>query len=113
MGDPAERQDVITSLSKGGNAAGLLAKDDTVFRAAVDAFRAADGESFQRLLANLKIVDCELVCFWLRSKECVLECIEICGPPTVALTVDDVPKFAELVAKITGDEELIEQLADT
>ncbi|HTA72201.1 MAG TPA: hypothetical protein VK776_28165 [Bryobacteraceae bacterium] len=113
MIDPVERQDIITSLTKAGQGVGILARDETIFRAAVDAFRAADGQSFQRLLGNLNIVECEDVCFWLRSKECVLECIEICGPPTAALTVDDVPKFAELVAKITGDEELIEQLADT
>ncbi len=111
MSDPVERQDVITSLTKAGQAVGLLAQDETTFRAAVDAFRAADAESFQRLLANLKITDCDLVCFWLRSKECVLECIELCGPPKEALTVEDIPKFAELVAKITGDEELIERLA--
>jgi hypothetical protein len=111
MSDPVARQDVITSLTKAGNAVGVLAQDDTIFRAAVDAFRAADAESFQRLLANLQIADCDLVCFWLRSKECVLECIELCGPPKEALTVEDVPKFAELVVKITGDEELIERLA--
>jgi hypothetical protein len=113
MIDPVERQDVITSLIRAGQAIGLLASDETIFRAAVDAFRAADGESFQRLLANFGITDCDVVCFWLRSKECVLECIEICGPPREPFTVEDVPKFAELVAKVTGDEELVEQLADT
>lgn len=111
MNGPVERQDVITSLIKAGQAVGLVAQDDTIFRAAVDAFRAADAESFQRLLANLRITDCDLVCFWLRSKECVLECIELCGPPKERLTVEDVPKFADLVARITGDEELIERLA--
>jgi hypothetical protein len=113
MGDQVERHDVITSLTKAGNAVGILAQDDTIFRAAVDAFRATDAESFQRLLANFKIADCDLVCFWLRSKECVLQCIEFCGPPKEELTVEDIPKFAELVAKITGNEEQIERLAGT
>jgi hypothetical protein len=113
MGDQVERHDVITSLTKAGNAVGILAQDDTIFRAAVDAFRATDAESFQRLLANFKIADCDLVCFWLRSKECVLQCIEFCGPPKEELTVEDIPKFAELVAKTTGNEEQIERLAGT
>jgi hypothetical protein len=113
VNDQVERQDVISNLNKAGHAAGLLAKDDTTFRAAVDAFRASDAESFQRLLANLAITDCDLMCFWLRSKECVLECIQLCGLPKEAFTIEDIPKFAELVAKVTADEELIEVLATT
>jgi len=50
MIDPVERQDIITSLTKAGQGVGILARDETIFRAAVDAFRAADGQSFQRLL---------------------------------------------------------------
>lgn len=113
MADAVDRQQVVTSLTNAGKAMGLLAQDDTIFRATVDAFRAADAESFQRLLANLKITDCELVCLWLRSKEIVLECLELCGPPREPITVEDIPAFAEVVAKITGDEELVETLADT
>ena len=113
MADAADRQKIITNLTNAGKAMGQLARDDTIFRATVDAFRAADGESFQRLLNQLKITDCELVCFWLRSKEIVLECIELCGVPKEPITVEDIPAFAELVGKITGDEELVERLADT
>jgi hypothetical protein len=113
MSNAVDRQEIIASLINAGKSLGLLAQDDTIFRATVDAFRAVDGESFQRLLTNLKITDCELVCFWLRSKECVLECIELCGVPRQPITVDDIPKFAAAVVKITGDEELIERLADT
>jgi hypothetical protein len=112
MNDPIERQEVITSIMNGARAAGRLAENDTVFRAAVDAFRAADAESFQKLLARLKIVDCELVCFWLRSKECVLECVELCGPPEEPLDISELPRLAEIIAKITGDEELVERLAE-
>jgi hypothetical protein len=113
MNDPVERQELVTSLTLAAKAVGRLAEDDTVFRAAVDAFRAADAESFQRLLGKLEVSeDCELVCFWLRSKECVLECIELCGVPREPVNVEQIPKFAEVVAKITGDEELVERLAD-
>jgi hypothetical protein len=113
MSDATDRQEIITSLTSAGKAMGLLAQDETIFRAAVDAFRAADGDSFQRLLTNLKITDCELICLWLRSKEIVLECLQLCGPPREPITVDDIPAFAEIVAKITGDEELVEVLANT
>jgi hypothetical protein len=113
MADPVDRQQIVDSVTNAGKALGLLAQDDTIFRATVDAFRAADGESFQRLLAQFKITDCELVCFWLRSKEIVLECLELCGPPRDPITVEDIPAFAEIVAKVTGDEELVETLANT
>ncbi len=113
MADAVDRQQIVTSLINAGKAMGLLAQDDTIFRATVDAFRAADGESFQRLLTQFKITDCELVCFWLRSKEIVLECIELCGPPVQTITAEDIPAFTEIVARITGDEELVEILAST
>jgi len=113
MSDATDRQEIITSLTNAGTAMGLLAQDETIFRAAVDAFRAADGESFQRLLANLKITDCEPVCLWLRSKEIVLECLQLCGPPREPITVADIPAFADIVAKVTADEELVEILANT
>ena len=67
MSEAPDRQQLITSLTNAGKAMKLLAKDDTTFRAALDAFRAADQDSFQRLLDRFKIVDCELICFWLRS----------------------------------------------
>jgi hypothetical protein len=93
MNDPVERQELVTSLTLAAKAVGRLAEDDTVFRAAVDAFRAADAESFQRLLGKLKVgEDCQLVCFWLRSKECVLECIELCGVPREPVNVEQIPK---------------------
>ena len=91
---------------------GSLIRLDTKFRAAVDAFRAVDADSFQRLLAGLKIGEyCELVCSWLRIKECVLECIEMCGPPREPITIEQIPKLAEIIGKIAGDEELVERLA--
>jgi hypothetical protein len=66
------------------------------------------------LLDQLKLSgDCEVICRWIRVKECVLRCIEICGaPPAEPLTVAEIPRFANAIAKITGDEELIERLAD-
>jgi hypothetical protein len=112
MSEAPDRQQLITSLSNAGKAMKLLAKDDTTFRAALDAFRAADQDSFQRLLDRFKIVDCELICFWLRSKQIVRECIELCGVPREPITLEDIPAFADAVARVTADEELVEVLAD-
>src|SRR5712692_9510711 len=108
-----ELQRLIANLRRAGQAAGRLAQDDTTFRAVVDAFRAEDAESFQRLLGQLEIgLDCERVCGWFCSKECLLECIELCGPPQEFPGIEQIPRFAEIIAKITGDEELIERLAN-
>lgn len=92
-------------------AIGSLARDEDTFRAAVDAFRAADRDSFGRLLVEAKVTDrCELVCDWIRSKECVLLCLELAGPPH-GRELPDLRRFAEVVVKVTQDEELVEELA--
>jgi hypothetical protein len=110
----ADLSEVAIRLMKAGKAIGRAATDDTIFRAVVDAYRAVDSESFQMLLRKLEITeDCELICSWLRSKECMLDCIELCGPPKRPITVEDIPKFAEVLVKITQDEELVEILADS
>lgn len=114
MTNPAADPTLTPNLIRAGVGIGVLARDDTLFRGAVDAFRAADGESFQRALGLVKIdQDCDLICRWIRVKECVLRCIELCGPPIGdAVGLADIPAFADIIAKITGDEELIERLAD-
>lgn len=104
-------KDLLTELVAGAEAIGALALDEDHFRAGYDAFRAADQDSYQRLLAEFKISDrCELVCGWYASKECVLLCMELCGPP-IDVELPDPREFAEVVTKITGDEELVERLA--
>ncbi len=112
MNDPVERQEVMANLSGSARAIARAAENEESFRELVDAFRANDGEEFQRLLGRLKITDCELVCFWLRSKECVLECMELCGPPREPIEIEQIPAFAQAIAKIAGDEKLTERLAE-
>ncbi len=100
-------------LIRGAEAVGALAHDEDHLRAAFDAFRASDRDSFQRLMAEFKITDrYEVVLNWICSKECVLLCLELCGPPPEA-DFPDPRDFAQILVKITSDEELVERLAET
>jgi len=109
-----DTQQLFDDLRRSGEAMGRIAEDESVFRAALDAFRAEDGESFQRLLGQLGLApDCERICRWFCAKDCVLLCLELAGPwPEKQVTVDELPRFAEILVKITEDEELVERLAD-
>lgn len=107
----ASTEDLHSDLIGAAAAIGAVARDEGTFRAAVDAFRAADRDSFQRLITEAKVADrCHLVCEWIRSKECVLLCLDLAGPPTTR-EVPDLRRFAEVVVTITQDEELVERLA--
>lgn len=106
-------EDLVPELTRQSAAMGALAKDPQLFQAAVDAFRAEQSEAFHAVLNKAGIlVDCDLVCRWLRVKECVLRCIAICGPPVADLTVKDTPAFAQAVARIAADPKLAQRLAD-
>ena len=111
MSDLPPDRVLLREVQEGAEAMALLAGDDETFRAAVDAFRAQDGESMQKLLARHELGErCELVCHWLRSKECVLLCLELSGPPPLEMEPPDVREFAEVVAKVTADEEIVQQV---
>src|SRR3954471_11577559 len=98
---------LLDEVLAGANAMAALARDEEVFRATVDAFRAYDGESMAKLLGHYGLAQqCEIVCHWLRSKEAVVLCLELAGPPRPR--DDDAPdprEFAELAAKLTGDDD--------
>ena len=104
--------ELAEELAAGAAAMAELSRTEDEFRAAFDAFRAADRDSFRRLLDRHKLVErCRLVCEWIRSKECVLVCLELAGPPTEQ--IPDLREFVDAVVRITGDEELVEQLAQS
>ena len=112
MSDLPPDRVLLSEVQEGAEAMALLAGDDETFRAAVDAFRAQDGESMERLLARHELGErCELVCHWLRSKECVLLCLELSGPPSLEEEAPDARELAEVVAKVSADEELVQQIA--
>ncbi len=113
MPDKAEENEVARDLLEASEAIGRLSEDEGTFRAAVDAFRAQDGESFNSLLERLELRRyCRVVCDWLCTKECVLICLELCGPPPEKPpTIGEIREFAEVVRRVTADEELVELLA--
>jgi hypothetical protein len=111
MADEAEEREALEELRQTGEAIGRLAKDEATFRAAVDAFHAQDPESFHGILGRLELLPrCRFICHWLCSKWCVLVCLDLCGPPREE-ELPDFPEFLRVVADITADEELVEDLA--
>jgi hypothetical protein len=105
-------QNLAVTATQTAQAVARLASNETVFRAAVDAFRAGDGDSFTRLLTETKALGyCEEICRWFASKECVLLCLELCGPPTVDLGAEQVAAATREIIRLSQDEELAEQLA--
>lgn len=108
MDDQAFLQELVDA----GTAIGQI-PDEGHFRGLFDAFRAGDRDSYQRVLEELKISNrCELACGWIRSKECVLLCFELCGPPE-RIELPDPREFAQALQKLASDEELVERLAET
>jgi len=112
MADQATERELLDEVLQGAEAMGSLARDEEAFRAAVDAFRAQDGESMHLLLERHKLAErCDVVCHWLRSKEAVLLCLWLAGPPPLEQEPPDIRAFAEVAARVTADEEAVELLA--
>jgi hypothetical protein len=113
MADQRTERDLLDEVQQGAQMMSLLAENDETFRAVVDAFRAQDGESLQLLLARHELArHCEIICHWLRSKECVLLCLHLAGPPPREVEdPPDVREFADVVARVADDEELVERMA--
>src|SRR3954451_3724794 len=104
---------LLDEVGAGAKVMASPARDEEVFRAVVDAFRAQDGESMAKLLARHKLADhCEVVCHWLRSKEAVLLCLELAGPPRAEIEPPDPHEFAQVVARLTADEHALALISD-
>jgi hypothetical protein len=104
---------LLDEVLAGANVMATLAQDEEVFRAAVDAFRAYDGESMALLLERHGLSQhCEIVCHWLRSKETVILCLELAGPPPVGEEQPDAREFAEVVARLTADDRAVRLMID-
>ena len=105
--------DVFRDLLEEARIIGNLAQNDQLFTTAYEAFRARDAKAFQAALKRGgPSPRCRLVCEWIRSKECIFLCLELCGPPK---PIDQTPKPRELgeaIVRITSDERLVRQLAE-
>ena len=114
MPTAVEQQEFLADVREAADAIARLAKQEPVFAATVDALRAQDAESYHDILTRLKLPqECGLVCDWIASKECVVLCLELCGPPRIdPAKLPSALDFAKVVTRITGNEELVELLAD-
>ena len=114
MPEPTLAADVLADLLNDLRAVGPLAKNEKSFSAAFEAYRAADAKTYQAVLRRLKLSPrCRYVCDWMCSKECVLLCFELCGPPKLDQKLPDARRFAEVIVKLTSDEKLVQRLAAT
>jgi hypothetical protein len=113
MADQAEERQVLNDLALGAEAISRVGENEESFGALVEAFRKADRGAFGEHLERHGLIErCEYVCRWLRSEECVLLCLELCGPPR--FESDEPPsvrELAEVVDKLMAREELVEHAA--
>lgn len=111
MADQGFEQDFLRDLLEEAAAISPLANNERTFRSLFDAFRKADAKAFQTALKRARLFPrCHLVCRWLRIKECVLLCFDLCGPPK-QIARPNPRRLAEAIVRITSDERLVEQLA--
>ena len=111
MAAPEFEFDVVRDLLEEADVAGALAKDEQSFLAAYQAFRALDPKTFQAVLQKAALLArCHLVCRWIRSKECIFLCLELCGPPKPLDHAPDPRALAEAAVRITSDKKALDQL---
>jgi hypothetical protein len=112
MADQAFELDVFGDLIEEAAIVGRLAENEKSFRAAYTAFRAGNRSAFQNALKELGLLPrCELICEWIRVKECVLLCLELCGRPPVLQRAPNPRVLAEAIVRITSDEQAVRRLA--
>jgi hypothetical protein len=111
MADQGFELDVLHDLLKEAGVVAQLAKGEKTFLNSYEAFRAGDRKAFRTALKRLKLVPhCHRVCEWIRIKECLFLCLDLCGPPNVAERPN--PRvLADAIVRITSDEELVTELA--
>ncbi len=111
MADQKFDLDVFRDLLEGAGTIGQVAADEQVFTSIYNAFRAGDAKAFQAYLTRLQLITrCGFICEWIRSKECIFLCLELCGPPR-PIDKPDPRLLAETIVKMTSDPAICEQLA--
>ncbi len=111
MADQNFELDVLRDLLEGASIAAQISKDEQQFTALYNAFRIADAKTFQAALTKFGLLGrCRYVCEWIRSKECIFLCLELCGPPK-PIDKPDPRILAQAIVKLTSDTALTTKLA--
>ncbi len=113
MADPISEAGLVRDLVEQGTAVAILASNQKQFHLIYDAFRAGDLAAYQAGLKELGLAGrCDLVCEWLRTKECVFLCLHLCGPARAVERAPDPRGLAEAVVRITADEKALHALVE-
>ena len=105
--------DAVSRLTAQADAVGQLAQTSGGFAAVVAAFESKDPNAFRWVLGSLELLpQCELICDWVRTKICVLRCIEVCGPPREKVQTPDLQEFAGAIVRLASDERLLRRVVD-
>jgi hypothetical protein len=106
-----EISSIVTDLTGTAEALGKLSADPKAFQDALTAFRSGDKAKVRASLEKFELFRiCDLLCGWFCSKECVLRCIEICGPPPKGLAIPDVREFADATVRLTENAAALKRL---
>ena len=106
-------QAAVQQLAAQADAIGRLATDNGGFAAVVAAYEATDADAFRWALARLEqSPDCELICEWLRSKFCVIRCLEVCGPVRPDYELPNLEYFARAIVALAADEKRLHRVVD-
>jgi hypothetical protein len=110
MADQSFEFDVFRDLLEGASVIGQVSKDEKIFDTLYNAFRSADAKTFQSVLNQFGLLPrCRFICEWIRSKECIFLCLELCGPPR-PIDKPDPRLLAETIVRLTAEPALVNQL---
>jgi hypothetical protein len=110
MTDQNLELEVLRDLTEDADLIGQLTKDEKAFTTAYEAFRAGDAKKFHAVLEKLQLAArCGLVCRWIRIKECIFLCLELCGPPK-PIDKPNPRELAEAIVRITENEAVLRRL---
>ncbi len=105
--------DAVSRLTAQADAVGQLAQNSGGFAAVVAAFESKDPDAFRWVLGSLELLpQCELICDWVRTKICVLRCMEVCGPPREKVPTPNLQEFVRAAAQLASHEKHLRRVVD-
>jgi hypothetical protein len=112
MKDQNLEQDILRDLWEQASAVGELSKDEKTFTAAYEAFRSQDPQAFHNVLDKTGLIPrCHLVCEWIRVKECIFLCFELCDLPK-SIEKPNLRQLAEAIVRITSNEKSVRRIVE-